>query len=181
LQEKGVVIGVHIEYTYARLIEEIARSRGKSVSALLREVLIKWLEGEARSQLGLQVALDPEGGSGEDDPGLDPLVEVDVEEFEQQLGRLEEEIGQLESAVDQALRSGYGYRLAGPQLGELNSLVWRQVERWQSLRRWYWRLKRDLPQGRAYRLSARLAQLKRRLNTLLEKTRHRRWWRGCWI
>jgi len=174
LREKGVVIGVHIEYSYARLIEEIARRQEKSVSSLLREVIVGWLEGEARVRLGLQLAAGQEGGGGEEDP-LDPLIEVDVEEFEQQLARLEGEVGQLEEAVDRALKSGYGYVRGGyAQLSDLNQLAWRHVERWNSLKRWYYRLRRDLPPRTAYRLSSRMAALKRRLNAVLEKTRARR-------
>ena len=173
LREKGVVIGVHIEYSYAKLIEEIARRQEKSVSSLLREVIVGWLEGEARVRLGLQLAAGQEGGGGEEDP-LDPLLEVDVEEFEQQLQRLEREVEELEGAVERALRGGYGY-FSGSPLHELNSLAWKYVERWNALKRWYYRLRRDLPPGRAYKLSSRMAQLKKRLNAVLEKTRTGRW------
>jgi hypothetical protein len=175
LKERGVVMHFYIESSLASMIEEIARRQKKSVSALVREVLVQWLEGEARVQLGLQLAAGREEGSGEDDP-LDPLTEVDVEEFEQQLGRLEEEVAKLEEAVEAAVKGGLGYGyFAGSQSYELNNIAWKLTERWNTLRRWYYRLRRDLPARRAYRLSSRMASLKKRLNELLEKTRSRRW------
>jgi hypothetical protein len=123
-----------------------------------------------------QTQAEREPGSAAEDDLLDPLTEVDVEEFEEQLGRLEGEVAELERAVEQVVKGGMGYGISTwSQLGELNNMAWRLVERWQSLRRWYYRLRRDLPPRTAYKLSSRMAQLKRRLNTLLERTRARRW------
>jgi hypothetical protein len=53
---------------------------------------------------------------------------------------------ELEKAVEAAVKGGLGYGyFAGSQLSELNQLAWKHVERWNSLRRWYYRLRRDLP------------------------------------
>jgi hypothetical protein len=170
LKQSKVVPLVFEAELYERL-RDLARSRGLSVSAYVRMLVEREL-GLARQQAQAEGELV---SAAEDDP-LDPLVEVDVEEFEQQLQRLEGEVAELERAVEQAVKSGHGYGyFSGSQLGELNQLAWRLTERWQSLRRWYYRLKRDLPARRAYTLSGRMASLKKRLNTLLERTRNRRW------
>jgi len=164
-------VGFILEGEHLELLDSIARREGISRSELCRRVILEWLEGEAKEKYGFQLAL--QGNPPRDGPP-DPLIEVDAEEFEQQLQRLEEEVAQLERAVETATKSGYGY-LAGSQLAELNNMAWKLVEKWQSLRRWYYRLRGDLPRERAFGLSSRMAALKKRLNTLLEKTRARRW------
>ena len=170
LKQSKVVPLVFEAELYERL-RDLARSRGLSVSAYVRMLVEREL-GLARQQAQAEGELV---SAAEDDP-LDPLTEVDVEEFEQQLGRLEGEVAELEKAVDQAVKGGLGYGyFAGSQLSELNQLAWKLTERWNTLRRWYYRLRRDLPARRAYRLSSRMASLKKRLNELLEKTRSRRW------
>ena len=166
-------VGFILEGEHLELLDSIARREGISRSELCRRVILEWLEGEVKEKYGFQLAL--QGNPPRDDPP-DPLIEVDVEEFEQQLQKLEEEVAQLEKAVDQAVKSGHGYGyFAGSQLSELNNMAWKLVEKWHSMRKWYYRLRGDLPRERALGLSSRMAALKKKLNTLLEKTRSRRW------
>jgi hypothetical protein len=160
----------------AELYEKLAaaaRSRGLSVSALIRMLVARELGALQRSEaaaLEAQPAADPP----------DPLLELEAEELSARLSQLEEGISRLEESAKRVAALGYGLRPSlAPHAEELARTAWRLLDRWHELKGWFFRLKGDLPRDKAGDLSRRLAQAKRRLNEILKLLRveeyPRRW------
>ena len=103
LKEKGVIVHFYIESSYAALIEEVARMEGKTVSALLREVVVNWLENEARMKYGLKL-LEAEQRVRSSAPlQLSPLVEKRYKEVDVAWHELAKPIVDAKNAVLRAL------------------------------------------------------------------------------
>jgi hypothetical protein len=169
LREKGVVLGVHIEYSYARLIEEIARREGKSVSEILREVIVSWLENEARLKYGFQLATqqdDPRDGVSELESKLaeDPVLETELKDLEGAAERLESDALALEYRIDSFLSRNYDVR----------SLIrWDDIqalrERWQRLKKWYYSVRRQAGPVRVRHIAQVLVRTKDAIDRCAEK------------
>ena len=173
LREKGVVLGVHIEYSYARLIEEIARREGKSVSEILREVIVSWLENEARLKYGFQLAIQL--ATQQDDPqddvrGLesklaeDPVLDVELKDLEQAAERLESDALALEYRIDSLLSKRF----------DLGSLIrWDDIQnirdRWQRLKKWYYAVRRQAGPVRVRHIAQKLVRAKEAIDRVAEK------------
>jgi hypothetical protein len=55
-----------------------------------------------------------------------------------------------------------------PHRQQLIDKAFKLLEKWHEQRRWFYRLKRDLSREKASEFSRRMAELKRRLNAVLE-------------
>jgi len=169
LREKGVVLGVHIEYSYARLIEEIARREGKSVSEILREVIVSWLENEARLKYGFQLATqqdDPRDDVSELESKLaeDPVLETELKDLEQAVERLESDALALEYRIDSFLSRNYDVR---------SFIRWDDIqglrERWQRLKKWYYSVRRQAGPIRVRHIAQKLVRAKEAIDRVAEK------------
>jgi len=107
LRERGVIVHFYIERSYAEMLEQIAKREGRTVSSLLREVVIEWLEGEAKVKYGLQLAAPPavERASASK---LLPLAKKKLEDVENALKEVEPVVDRLAkklpSLVEEAKR-----------------------------------------------------------------------------
>jgi predicted RNase H-like nuclease (RuvC/YqgF family) len=166
LKEKGVVIGVHIEYSYAFLIEEIARREGKSVSELLREVIVGWLEGEAREKYGFRLATQQDDDVRELEAKLaeDPVLEAELKDLEQAVERLESDALALEYKVDDLIAKKYDLR---------TFIRWDDIqalrERWQRLKKWYYSVRRQAGPVRVRHIAQTLVRAKDAIDRCAEK------------
>jgi len=169
LRERGAVLHVYIESSYAEVLEGVARREGKSVSALLREIVTAWLEGEARFKYGFQLALARDGPAGPPRGREDPLEELELEELKSELESLEREVGELARVVQQLQRLGWdaARSLHLPERYQLRERVYRKLKRWHSLRRLLRRLSQRLSHEELFALSSQMAEVKKRLNDLL--------------
>ena len=166
LREKGVVLGVHIEYSYARLIEEIARREGKSVSEILRGVIVSWLENEARLKYGFQLATQQDDDVKELETRLaeDPVLETELRDLEGAAERLESDALALEYRIDSFLSRNYDVR----------SLIrWADIqglrERWQRLKKWYYSVRRQAGPVRVRHIAQTLVRAKDAIDRCAEK------------
>ena len=141
-------------------LKELARERGVSTSELLREIVAEYLS-RAGKEPRREAAASPQAE--------DPLLQLEVEEFERKLSRLERDVAALEQQLSAALKRGTGHLLATSiNLSSLRSRAWDLVDTWHSLRKFYSRIPRTTQR------SARLAAVKRKLNTLLDATEPKR-------
>jgi hypothetical protein len=107
LRERGAIVHFYIERSYAEMLEQIAKREGRTVSSLLRDVVVEWLEGEARVKYGLQLAAPPtvEKASA---AKLLPLAKKKMEDVENTLKEVEPVIDRLSkklpSLVEEAKR-----------------------------------------------------------------------------
>ena len=127
-----MIIPVYVSGTLKQRLEHVARLEGESVSGLVRRALEEWL---ARR--------------GVDVDAQDPLVEVDIEIFDEELERLREVVEKVEMmhGVERirALREAR--------------------ERWVELRKWVERL----PGGGGLERRGKLAELLRRVRHAMAK------------
>ena len=157
------VVPIVFEAELYRKLEAAARARGLSVSAFIRMLV----ERELRSmQQPEQVQIPSDPLSHNDPP--DPLMQLEAEEFDAALAKLESETAKLEETVKAVAAGGRLFRTGfEPHRQELRERVWNSIEKWNKMKKWYRALKRDLPRDRASEYSRRLVQVKRRLNGLL--------------
>jgi len=120
LRERGVIVHFYIERSYADMLEQIARREGRTVSSLLREVVIDWLEGEARVKYGLQLAAPPAVERGST-AKLAPLAKKKLEGVENTLKEVEPVVDRLSRRLPSLVEEAK--RLAAER---------RQVEEWRA-------------------------------------------------
>jgi hypothetical protein len=157
------VVPIVFETELYRKLEAAARARGLSVSAFIRLLV----ERELRSmQQPEQVQVPPDPLSHNDPP--DPLLQLEVEEFETELSKMETEVEKLEGAVKAVAGKGYMVRTGfEPHVQELRNRVWNYIEKWNKMKRWHYAMRRSLPQDKVSVYSQKLALVKRKLNELL--------------
>jgi predicted DNA-binding ribbon-helix-helix protein len=124
LKEKGVIMHFYIERTYAEMLEQIARREGKTVSSLLRDVVIDWLEGEAKMKYGLQAAAPPVAEKA-DTSKLLPLTKKRLKDVEETLKEVESVIDRLAKKLPSLVEEAK--RLMAEK---------RQVEEWRARGEW---------------------------------------------
>jgi len=153
-------------YFDAALYEELRRAaeaRGLSMSELVRLLVAEWLSHQSVS-----------AASGAADPPAappDPLLQVEVEDLERGLSKLEADVERLEREVAHAQQLGWGlssYSSRSLSREQAYGRLSIKLQRWHSLRRLYTRLSPHIPPADRERLASRLAALKRRLNKLEE-------------
>lgn len=165
MRKETVIMTVSIERELALTLKRLAREYGVSVSQLVERLIIEALGPRASEPAKPQIPSDPL--SPNDPP--DPLLQVEVEEFESKLSWLERRTAKLEEVVKAVGGKGHFVRTGFEQsrqdlAGQVRSLI----GEWHKQKGWFYRLKRDLPREKASGYSQRLAQLKRRLNALLQ-------------
>jgi hypothetical protein len=164
-RKQTVIVAVAMEAELVRKLTLLAREYGISRSELIERLVLEALGPRALEQAKPQIPSDP---LSRNDPP-DPLAQLEAEEFEAALKRMESEVAKLEEVVSavagKGCFAGTGFE---PHRQQLAGKAFKLVERWHEQKRWFYRLKRDLPRERASEFSRRLAQLKRRLNAILE-------------
>jgi len=112
----------YIERSYAEMLEQIAKREGRTVSSLLREVVIEWLEGEARVKYGLQLAAPP-AVERANTSKLMPLAKKKLEDVENALKEVEPVVDRLSKKLPSLVEEAK--RLMAEK---------RQVEEWRAQR-----------------------------------------------
>jgi hypothetical protein len=168
LARPKIVPIVFEESIYSEL-KRVAASRGVSVSSLIREIVVSYLQSVNPRATG-SAPSDPPPGSK-----IDPVVLADIEDLEEELSVLEKIVSGVESNL---LKIG---NPSGPIYG---AIVRQQLEkldeaesRLRRIRQAYYRLRR---QGRGDErltgLASRIYSLNKRVKGLREKWR--RQWRS---
>jgi hypothetical protein len=158
------IVPIVFEAELYRKLESAAKARGLSVSAFIRLLV----EQELRSmQQPEQVQVPADPLSHNDPP--DPLAQLEIEEFETELSKMEAEVSKLEDVVKAVAGKGHMVRTGfEPHVQELRNRVWNYIEKWNKMKRWHYAMRRNLQLEKVGAHSKRLAELKKRLNTLLE-------------
>jgi hypothetical protein len=164
MRKETVIISISIERELALKLKLLAREYGVSTSQLVERLIIEALGPAALERASIQIPSDPLSLS----ESPDPLVQLEAEEFDAALAKLESETAKLEETVKAVAAGGHFVRTGfEPHRQELRERVWNAIEKWNKMKKWYRALKRDLPRDRASEYSRRLVQVKRRLNGLL--------------
>jgi type II secretory pathway component PulF len=86
-------IGFEVEAEVYEALRRIAFERGTSISSVARELLMR-----AAEQLKLSGGPPAQAGAG-DPPSIDPVIKMDLEEFGEELSKLESALTNIESEV----------------------------------------------------------------------------------
>jgi hypothetical protein len=165
MRKETVIMTVSIERELALALKKLARERGVSTSQLVERLIIEALGSRALEQAKPQIPSDPLSPS---EGQQDPLLQLEVEEFESKLSRMERRAGELEQVVNAVAKGHYVRTGFEPHREQLLNRAFKLIKDWHEQRRWLYRLRRDLPRERASEFSRRMAELKKRLNALLE-------------
>jgi len=161
-RRETVIMSISIERELVLALKKAAREQGVSVSSLVERILLDALGKEVGTS---QVPADPPSS----DP-VDPLEQLEAEEFFSELEKFEREVEELEKVVKAVASRGGGPALK-PHLDHFRRQAWRKIERWHSLRRLYARCRNALPPQKRVEGATRLVKTKRTLNALLELLR----------
>jgi hypothetical protein len=165
------VVPIVFEAELYRKLEAAAKARGLSVSAFIRMLVERELRSMQQPER-VQVPADPLSpeliNSKQTDDPPDPLAQLEVEEFEMELSKMESEVARLEEVVKAVAGKGHMVRTGfEPHVQELRNRVWSYIERWNRMKRWHYAMRRNLSRDKVAEHSRKLALLKRRLNGLL--------------
>jgi hypothetical protein len=153
-----------MEAELVRKLTALAREYGISRSELIERLILEALGSRALEQAKPQMPSDPLSPS----ESPDPLAQLEAEEFDAALAKLESETAKLEETVKAVAAGGHLVRTGfEPHRQELRERVWNAVEKWNKMKKWYRALKRDLPREKTRDYSQRLVQVKRKLNGML--------------
>ena len=163
-RRQTVIVTVAMEEELARKLSALAREYGISRSELIERLILEALGSRSSELAKPQIPSDPLSPS---EPP-DPLAQLEAEEFDTALAKLESETAKLEETVKAVAAGGHFVKTGfEPHRQQLRERVWNSIEKWNKMKKWYRALKRDLPRDRASEYSRRLVQVKRRLNGLL--------------
>jgi hypothetical protein len=163
-RRQTVIVTVAMELELARKLSALAREYGISRSELIERLIIEALGPRALEPAKPQIPSDPLSSS----ESPDPLVQLEAEEFDVALAKLESETARLEETVKAVAAGGHLVRTGfEPHRQELRERVWNTIEKWNKMKKWYRALKRDLPREKSRDYSQRLVQVKRKLNGML--------------
>ena len=158
------VVPIVFEAELYRKLEAAAKARGLSVSAFIRMLVERELRSMQQPEQ-IQIPSDPLSPS---EPP-DPLMQLEAEECAAELSKLERKVAKLEEVVNAVAGKGHFVRTGfEPHRQQLLDRTFKLIDEWHRLKRWYYRLRRDLPREKVSEYSQRLVQLKKRLNALLE-------------
>ncbi len=164
-RKQTVIVAVAMEAELVRRLTLLAREYGISRSELIERLILEALGPRASEPAKPQIPSDPLSPS---EPP-DPLLQVEVEEFESKLSWLERKTTKLEEVAKAVGGKGYFVRTGfEPSRQDLASQVRSLIGEWHKQKGWFYRLKWNLPRDKIVVYSQRLAQLKKRLNALLE-------------
>jgi hypothetical protein len=153
-----------MEAELVRKLTALAREYGISRSELIERLILEALGSRALEQAKPQMPSDPLSPS----ESPDPLAQLEAEEFDAALAKLESETAKLEETVKAVAAGGHLVRTGfEPHRQELRERVWNAIEKWNKMKKWYRALKRDLPREKTRDYSQRLVQVKRKLNGML--------------
>ena len=159
LEKRFVAPIVFDEKLYLQL-SEAARARGMSISALIRQIVTDYLSSISVSQQGE----DPP--KIDDPPNIDPVLKMDLEEFEEELARADSALASIEREL--ARNPHLARPIANPLLQSMRQSLLSSIsnieEKLGRLRSRYYSLKRIArDSGEMEKLAARLYDLKKRI------------------
>lgn len=161
--EMGRVYTVYLDNWIGELLKKQAHERGISISALIREIVIEHLGKNKKP------SDQPSQSAEEDPPGIDPVIRADVEDFEEEVLRLESALTNIESEV---ARNPYLTKpIANPLLESIRQNLMSSIsnaeDKLKKLRQKYYHLRRV---ARGYegldKLAAKLYDLRKRIRDL---------------
>jgi polyhydroxyalkanoate synthesis regulator phasin len=165
LERPRVVPIVFEEKLYLEL-RRIADSRGVSVSSLIREIVLKYL-----GSISTVEADDPPapGNTIDPPPGVDPVVQMDIEELAEEVSEIEKTVLSVESALGKYSslpRSQLDFWFKHNRDKLLDRLV-KAENALRKLRYKYYRLKRSAKNnGEVEALANRMYALKNKIKQL---------------
>jgi len=163
-RKQTVVVAVAMELELARKLTLLAREYGISRSELIERLILEALGSHALESAKPRIPSDPLSPS----ESPDPLAQLEAEEFDAALAKLESETAKLEETVKAVAAGGHLVRTGfESHRQELRERVWNAIEKWNKMKKWYRALKRDLPREKTRDYSQRLVQVKRKLNGML--------------
>jgi hypothetical protein len=152
LKERNLTVirSFALEKSLVDRLEEEAHKRGLSVSRLVEMILMH--------SLGMQSSWEPiQSGRGqqasvEDPPQVDPLVEIDIDEINKSLAKLEDKLKKAETTRSRSeLRKTEQAYLIGM---------------WNDIKKRYMKIRRQAPKQKTMEISKKLAELKKRIDKL---------------
>jgi hypothetical protein len=167
--ERPRVVPIVFEERLYEELKRVASSRGMSVSALIREIVLKYLG----STSSVQVSDPPATSRADPPPGVDLVAKMDIEELEEELSEVERAVDSVERALLEAskLQGGLGQVWLKRSRDRLLETLVRAESALKKLRQKYHCVKRrarssgDLEQlaARMYSLRSRIRELKKGL------------------
>jgi len=149
------VVPIVFEKRLYQELTEIARARGISVSALIRQIASTYLSSIGKSQQvggGSPSNAEAQQQVAVEDPPVDPLVEIDLDEISKSIAKLEDKLARVETEVKRKdMRQSEQAYLMGM---------------WNDIKKKYMRIRRQAPKHRAMVISKKLAELKKRIDKL---------------
>jgi vacuolar-type H+-ATPase subunit I/STV1 len=164
---QGRVTSFNIEYEMYEALRRMAQSEGKSVSQLIREIILEFL-----ARRGVEVKASAQAPDPPQDPGTDPVLKLDIEDLSEDLNSIESALSNVESVLSRLQNptpvQAEGFlRFYGHKLAETLSSVESKLRK---IRSKYYRLKSRA--GRSedlHSIAERIYQLNRKLKSLNER------------
>jgi hypothetical protein len=166
--ESGRVVTVYLESKVYEALRRIALSKGKNVSALVREVLAEYLEraGVNSNSSEIEVLDDPPNSL------VDPVVQMDIEDLAEEVSEVERSVISVENALSKSAtlpRSQLEFWFKHNRDKLLDRLV-KAENSLRKLRYKYYRLKRSTKNsGEVGQLAVRMYALKNKIRELRKK------------
>jgi len=161
--EMGRVITIYLDNWVCEQLREEALKRGESISALIREIVIEHLGKN------MKPSDQPNQSAEKDPPNIDPVVKADIEDFEEELAKVESALTNIESEV---ARNPYLTKaIANPLLQSMRQNLFSNIsdieEKLKKLRSRYYYLKR-IARGHEGidKLATRLYNMRRRIKDI---------------
>jgi predicted nucleic acid-binding Zn-ribbon protein len=152
LKERDITVirSFALEKSLVDRLEEEAHKRGMSVSKLVEMILMHSL-GMQSSGESIQSGRNQQA-SVEDPPQVDPLVEIDIDEINKSLSKLEDKLRKAETTRNRSeLRKTEQAYLLGM---------------WNDIKKRYMKIRRQIPKQKTIEISKKLAELKKRIDKL---------------
>lgn len=162
LEKRFVAPIVFDEKLYLQLVE-VARVRGISISALVRQIVADYLSSMSVNQRGE----DPPSQAGPGDPpDIDPIIKMDLEDFEEELAKVDSALSSVEKEL--ARNPHLTKPIANPLLQSMRQGLLSKLssveEDLRKLRSKYYSLKRVAgDNGEVEKIAARLYDLRKRI------------------
>jgi chaperonin cofactor prefoldin len=156
-------IGFEVEAEIYEALRKIAFERRTSISNVARELLV-----QAARQLGIGEDPPSQTGAG-DPPGIDPVIKMDIEDFEEELAKIESALSSIERELER--NPHLARQVANPLLQSMRQSLLSSIsnieEKLRKLRSRYYSLKRVArDNGETEKLAARLYDLRRRIKSV---------------
>lgn len=149
-----VIRSFALEKSLVDRLEEEAHKRRISVSRFVEMILIHALsmQIDKHSDCGSTSTADTHQPVAVEDPPVDPLVEIDLDEISKSIAKLEDKLRRAQTTV----------KRKEMRLTEQSLLL----AMWNEIKKKYVRIRRQAPKHRAIEISRKLAELKKIIDKL---------------